>query len=94
VDSVFCKSTMINEIHDSSLHMCADFISLVFKVFLFSQTKWHTWWDLILLPSSLLSDGHHKFLHKLRVLALHWTMLVVDINFLLRHKAGKGLKIE
>jgi hypothetical protein len=84
---------MINEIHDSSPHTCADFISLVFN-FLFSRTKWHARWDLILLPSSLHSDGHHKLLHKLHVLSLHWTMLVVDINFLLRHKARKGLKIE
>jgi hypothetical protein len=84
---------MINEIHDFLLHTCAGFISLVFK-FLFSRTKWHAQWDLILLPSSLRSDGRHKLLHKLHVLALHWTMLAVDINSLLRHKAGKGLKIE
>jgi hypothetical protein len=69
--------------------MCPDFISLVFKYFfLFSQTKWHTRWDLILLPSSMRSNGHHKYLHELCVLALHWMMLAADINSLLRHKAG------
>jgi hypothetical protein len=36
-DLCFCKSTTINEIHDSLPHTCADFISLVFK-FLFSPT--------------------------------------------------------
>jgi hypothetical protein len=70
--------------------MCADFFLFsCLQDFLFSRIKWHTQWDLILLPSSLRSNGHHKFLHELRVLALHWTMLVIDINFLLRHKAGK-----
>jgi hypothetical protein len=58
-------------------------------MFLFSRTKWHVQWDLILLPSSLRSDSHHKFLHVLFVLVLHWMMLVIDINSLLRHKAVK-----
>jgi hypothetical protein len=39
--------------------------------FFWYHKKWHAQWDLVLLPSLLHSNGHHKFLHKLRVLALH-----------------------
>jgi hypothetical protein len=90
VNYVFCKSTTINEIHDSSPHVCKNYFILLlgFKIFVFTN-KMACQWDLILLPSSLHSNGRHKFIHELLVLALHWTMLVVDIIFLLRHETGK-----
>jgi hypothetical protein len=84
---------MINEIHDSSLHMCADLFPLSSN-FLFSRTKWHARWDMILLPSLLRFYGRHKILHDWLVLALHWMMFAVDISFSLRYKAGKCLSLD
>jgi hypothetical protein len=63
-------------------------------VFLFSRTKWHAQWDLILLPSLLRFNGRLQIFHVSLVLDQHGMMLAVGIVFSLRHKAGKRLRLN
>jgi hypothetical protein len=51
------KYVVLECVHVSLLHYIILYLCLPS---VFDQTKWHAQWDLILLPSSLRFNGHHK----------------------------------
>jgi hypothetical protein len=82
---------MINEIHDSSPHMCADFNSPRLQFFFMNK--------MACLVGSTRFSSHLRCALMIVIKffmtcsSLHWMMLAIDTSFSLRHKAGEGLSL-
>jgi hypothetical protein len=58
--------------------LALQFIFISCLRFVFTKTKWHSKWDMILLPSSLRSNGRYYEFDSSLIMVMWWAMLICN----------------